>query len=173
MENNPFQRSIDNKPVYPLDSEKSKDFLLFSGSANLPLATDISKHLSKPLSSITLDRFADGECSIQIQESVRGKNVYIIQPTCSPVNDNIMELILTISALKRASAKKIIAVIPYYGYARADRKMLARIPISAADVAKMLETFGVSHVVCVDLHCGQIQGFFGPTVSVDNLESQS
>ena len=172
MENNPFNRSINNEPVYPLDSEKSKDFLLFSGSANPSLAKDISTHLSKPLSSITLDRFADGECNIQIQESVRGKNVYIIQPTCKPVNDNIMELILTISALKRASAKKIIAVIPYYGYARADRKMLSRIPISAADVAKILETFGVSHVVCVDLHCGQIQGFFGPTVSVDNLESQ-
>jgi ribose-phosphate pyrophosphokinase len=172
MDKNPFIRSINNEPVYDPDSEKYKNFLLFSGTANLKLAQDVSKHLSKPLSQITSVKFADGECNIQIQESVRGKNVYIIQPTCKPVNDNLMELILTISAMKRAAAKKIIAVIPYFGYARADRKMLARVPISAADVAKILETFGINHVVAVDLHCGQIQGFFGPTISVDNLESQ-
>ena len=97
MENNsnPFIRSINNEPVYPPDSEKSKDFLIFSGTANPKLAQDISTHLSKPLSKITSAKFADGECNIQIQESVRGKNVYIIQPTCKPVNDNLMELILT------------------------------------------------------------------------------
>jgi ribose-phosphate pyrophosphokinase len=174
MENivKPFMRSINNEPVYPPDSEKSKEFLLFSGTANPNLSEAISKHLSKPLSKISSEKFADGECNIQILESVRGKNVYIIQPTCSPVNDNLMELVLTISAMKRTAAKKIVAVIPYFGYARADRKMLARVPISAADVAKILETFGIHHVVCVDLHCGQIQGFFGPTISVDNLESQ-
>ena len=174
MENilSPFMRSINNEPVYPPGSKESEEFVIFSGTANKHLAEEVSKHLSKPLSKISSEKFADGECNIQINDSVRGKNVYIIQPTCTPVNDNLMELIFTISAMKRTAAKKIVAVIPYYGYSRADRKMLARVPISAADVARILETFGIHHVVCVDLHCGQIQGFFGPTISVDNLESQ-
>merc|ERR1719421_101364 len=105
-----------------------------------------------------------------IQENVRGKDVYLIQPTSPPVNETLMELLLMISTMRRASAQKITAVIPYYGYARQDRKMTSRVPISAADVARLLEAMGVDRVVAVDLHCGQIQGFFGPRVPVDNLD---
>ena len=107
---------------------------------------------------------------MMIQENVRGKDVYIIQPTSPPVNETLMELLLMISTMRRASARKITAVIPYYGYARQDRKMQARVPISAADVARLLESMGVDRVIAVDLHCGQIQGFFGPRVPVDNLD---
>jgi ribose-phosphate pyrophosphokinase len=105
-----------------------------------------------------------------VHENVRGKDVYIVQPTSPPVNESVMELLLMISTMRRASARKITAVIPYYGYARQDRKMTARVPISAADVARLLEAMGVDRVIAVDLHCGQIQGFFGPRVPVDNLD---
>merc|ERR1719384_2154513 len=105
-----------------------------------------------------------------IHENVRGKDCYVIQPTCPPVNDNILELLLMVSTLNRASARRITAVIPYYGYARQDRKMRSRVPISAADVARLLESVGVDRVVAVDLHCGQIQGFFGPRTPCDNLD---
>ena len=131
-----------------------------------PLPCDIGMSLGK----ITVDRFADGEVNVVINENVRGKDVYIIQPTSPPVNETLMELLLMISTMRRASARKITAVIPYYGYARQDRKMAARVPISAADVARLLEAMGVDRVVAVDLHCGQIQGFFGPRVPVDNLD---
>ena len=117
-----------------------------------------------------VSNFDDGECNVMIQENVRGKDVYIIQPTSPPVNETLMELLLIISTMRRASARKITAVIPYYGYARQDRKMQARVPISAADVARLLESMGVDRVIAVDLHCGQIQGFFGPRVPVDNLD---
>ena len=117
-----------------------------------------------------MSNFDDGECNVMIQENVRGKDVYIIQPTSPPVNETLMELLLIISTMRRASARKITAVIPYYGYARQDRKMQARVPISAADVARLLESMGVDRVIAVDLHCGQIQGFFGPRVPVDNLD---
>jgi len=116
-----------------------------------------------------IKKFNDGEVSIKIQENIRNSDVYIIQPTCYPVNDNLMELLLTISALKRASVHYVIAVVPYYGYARQDRKSGSRVPISAADVARMMEAMGVDRVICVDLHAGQIQGFFGPCTPVDNL----
>ena len=144
---------------------------VFSGTANAPLANALCKELGVPNSSIEIKRFADGEIGIQILENVRGKDVFIVQPTCPPgVNDNLMELILMISTMRRASAHSITAVLPYYGYARQDRKMASRVPISAADVARLLEAVGVDRVIAVDLHCGQIQGFFGPRTPCDNLD---
>jgi len=143
---------------------------LFSGNANLPLAQDIANHLGIALGKITVAHFADGEVNVIVNENVRGKDVYIIQPTSPPVNESLMELLLMTSTMRRASAAKITAVIPYYGYARQDRKMQARVPISAADVARLMEAMGVDRVIAVDLHCGQIQGFFGPRVPVDNLD---
>jgi len=143
---------------------------VFSGNGNLSLALEITKILGINLGKATVGRFADGEVNVRIHENVRGKDVFIVQPTCPPVNDNLMELLLLISTLNRASARRVTAVIPYYGYARQDRKMQARVPISAADVARLLEAMGVDRVIAVDLHCGQIQGFFGPRVPVDNLD---
>ena len=142
---------------------------LISGSANKPLAEEISARLGVPLSPAKVRRFNDGEVNIQLCDSVRGCNVYIVQPTCPPVNDHLVELLLLISAARRASAASVTAVVPYYGYARQDRKDRSRVPISAADVARMMEAMGVDRVVCVDLHCAQIQGFFGPRTPVDNL----
>lgn len=121
------------------------------------------------LGQIKVGRFADGEVSIEIGDNVRSKNIFIIQSTCPPVNENLVELLLMVSTIRRASAKKINVIIPYYGYARQDRKTAPRVPISAADVARLLETVGVDRVVLVDVHSGQIQGFFGPRVPVDNL----
>lgn len=143
---------------------------LFSGNGNLALSLEICRYLGINLGKATVGRFADGEVNVVVHENVRGKDCYIIQPTCPPVNDNIMELLLMVSTLRRASARKITVVIPYYGYARQDRKMQARVPISAADVARLIESMGVDRVIAVDLHCGQIQGFFGPRVPVDNLD---
>jgi len=143
---------------------------LFSGNGNMGLSLEIAKILGINLGKATVGQFADGEVNVQIHENVRGKDVYIIQPTCPPVNNNLMELLLMVSTLNRASARRITVVIPYYGYARQDRKMQARVPISAADVARLLEAMGVDRVIAVDLHCGQIQGFFGPRVPVDNLD---
>jgi len=144
---------------------------IFSGSANEELASQIADIMGTELSSVKIGRYADGEIAIQILENVRGKDVFIVQPTCPPgVNDNLMELILLISTMRRSSAHSITAVLPYYGYARQDRKMRSRVPISAADVARLLEAVGVDRVVAVDLHCGQIQGFFGPETPCDNLD---
>ncbi|GMI57723.1 hypothetical protein ScalyP_jg2321 [Parmales sp. scaly parma] len=143
---------------------------IFAGNGNLALGTEVCKLLGINLGRATVGSFADGEVNIQIHENVRGKDCYILQPTSPPVNNNIMELLLLTSTLRRSSARRITAVIPYYGYARQDRKMAARVPISAADVARLLEAVGVDRVVAVDLHCGQIQGFFGPRVPVDNLD---
>lgn len=147
--------------------------LIFTGNANVELANAIGSYLGVDMSEIKVGRFADGECKIRVAENVRGKDVYIIQPTCPPVNENLMELLLMISTMRRASAKRITAVIPYYGYARQDRKMRARVPISAADVARLLECMGVDRIIAIDLHCGQIQGFFSPRVPVDNLAGAS
>jgi len=143
---------------------------VFSGNGNMSLAMEITHHLGISLGRATVGRFADGEVNVVIKENVRGKDVYVVQPTCPPVNDNLMELLLMVSTLRRASARRITVVIPYYGYARQDRKMQARVPISAADVARLMEAIGVDRVIAVDLHCGQIQGFFGPRVPVDNLD---
>mmetsp|Transcript_35123 Transcript_35123/g.35758 ORF Transcript_35123/g.35758 Transcript_35123/m.35758 type:complete len:425 (+) Transcript_35123:51-1325(+) len=151
-------------------SRTSNGIKIFTGNSNKPLARDIADHLGMSLGKITTGRFADGEVNVVINENVRGKDVYIIQPTTPPTNETLMELLLMISTMRRASARKITAIIPYYGYARQDRKMQARVPISAADVARLLEAMGVDRVVAVDLHCGQIQGFFGPRVPVDNLD---
>mmetsp|Transcript_29264 Transcript_29264/g.78564 ORF Transcript_29264/g.78564 Transcript_29264/m.78564 type:complete len:528 (+) Transcript_29264:77-1660(+) len=142
---------------------------LIAGSANRALAEELAARLGVPITECNCERFNDGECSIQIMENVRGADVFIVQPTSPPVNDNLMELLLMISAVRRASAARVTAIVPYYGYARQDRKDRARVPISAADVARMLEAMGVDRVCCVDLHCGQIQGFFGPRTPVDNL----
>mmetsp|Transcript_10336 Transcript_10336/g.18148 ORF Transcript_10336/g.18148 Transcript_10336/m.18148 type:complete len:496 (-) Transcript_10336:117-1604(-) len=143
---------------------------LFSGNGNMGLSLEIAKLLGVNLGRATVSSFADGEINVMVHENVRGKDVYIIQPTCPPVNNNLMELLLMVSCLNRASARRVTVVIPYYGYARQDRKMQARVPISAADVARLLESMGVDRVIAVDLHCGQIQGFFGPRVPVDNLD---
>ncbi len=163
----PLLRSKNCEPL-----KNGSNVCIFSGSAHKKLADEVAKSLGTKLSKLKCSHFADGECNIRIMESIRGKEVYVIQPTCPPVNENLVELLLTISAMKRTSSRKITAVIPYYGYARADRKLSSRIPISAADVAKMLEVLGVDRVIAVDFHCGQIQGFFGPSVPVDNLEAQ-
>jgi ribose-phosphate pyrophosphokinase len=152
------------------ESYNSAGIKLFTGNANKPLAKEIASHLGMSLGKISVSHFADGEVNVIVNENVRGKDVYIVQPTSPPVNETLMELLLMISTMRRASARKITAIIPYYGYARQDRKLQARVPISAADVARLLEAMGVDRVVAVDLHCGQIQGFFGPRVPVDNLD---
>jgi ribose-phosphate pyrophosphokinase len=140
---------------------------LFSGNASPELARDIARHLGVPLGDATVSRFSDGEIQVEIADNVRGRDVYLIQPTCSPSNESIMELLIMVDACKRASAERITAVIPYYGYARQDRKAAPRAPITAKLIADLLEAAGVSRVLTMDLHAGQIQGFFN--VPVDNL----
>ena len=142
-------------------------YMLFSGTANEELSKEISKYLEQPLSLAKVTRFSDGEINIRIKESVRGKDVFIIQSTSAPANANLMELLIMVDALKRSSAKSITAVVPYYGYARQDRKAEPRVPISAKLVANLMETAGITRVVTVDLHASQIQGFFD--IPVDNL----
>jgi len=137
-----------------------KSTCVFSGNANRPLAQKIAEYLELPLGRCRTPRFSDGEVFAEIQENVRGVDVYVIQPTCSPVNDNLMELLVMTDALKRASAGSITAVIPYYGYGRQDRKAAPRTPITAKLVADLLNAAGVDRVVAMDLHAGQIQGFF-------------
>ena len=133
---------------------------VFSGNANRPLAEAICAYLEVPMGRSRLSRFSDGELFVEIGENVRGVDVFIVQPTCSPVNDTLMELLIMIDALKRASASSVTAVIPYYGYARQDRKVAPRTPITAKLVADLLSASGVSRVLAMDLHAGQIQGFF-------------
>lgn len=144
-----------------------RGYKVFSGTANQELSRQIAKYLGIPLSEASIKRFSDGEISIQIGESVRGKDVFIIQPTCAPTDTNLMELLILTDALKRSSASTVTAVIPYFGYARQDRKAAPRVSITAKLVANMIETAGIDRVVTMDLHAGQIQGFFD--IPVDNL----
>jgi ribose-phosphate pyrophosphokinase len=140
---------------------------VFTGNANADLSLEICKHLGLEVGRAMIRTFADGEIYLQIQENVRGADVFVIQPTCTPVDSNLMELLLMMDALKRASAERITAVLPYYGYARQDRKDKPRVPISARLVAALLETAGADRVLTLDLHAAQIQGFFD--IPVDHL----
>jgi ribose-phosphate pyrophosphokinase len=144
-----------------------KSIALFSGNANPQLAAAIAHHLEVPLGRIKVGRFSDGEISVEVGENVRGIDAYVVQSTCTPVNDSIMELLIVADALRRASAASVTAVIPYYGYARQDRKVAGRTPITAKLVADLISTAHIDRVVTLDLHAGQIQGFFG--IPVDNL----
>ena len=146
------------------------DLRIFSGNANLPLAQKICEHLNIELGKPHVERFADGEVDVQILESVRAHDCYIIQPTCPPVNENLMELLIMIDAFKRASAGKITAVIPYFGYARADRKSSPRVPITAKLASNLITEAGADRIMAIDLHAGQIQGFFD--IPVDHLRAR-
>ena len=144
-----------------------KALTIFSGNSNPDLAKAICGYVEVPLGKAEVTRFADGEIYVEINENVRGVNCFVVQPTCAPANDNLMELLVMIDALKRASAGSIVAVIPYFGYARQDRKSKPRTPISARLVADLLTAAGVERVLSIDLHAGQIQGFFD--IPTDNL----
>jgi len=140
---------------------------IFSGNANRDLAERICRYLSVPMGRTTASTYSDGEIQVAIEESVRGMDIFLIQPTCPPVNDNLMELLIMLDALKRASAARINVVIPYYGYGRQDRKVVPRAPISAKLVADLIEVAGATRILAMDLHVGQIQGFFD--IPVDHL----
>jgi len=144
-----------------------RDLKIFTGNAHPVLAQEITDHLDIPLSVAEVRKFSDGEIFVEVKENVRGRDVFIVQPTCTPVNDHLMELVIMVDALRRASARRITAVVPYYGYARQDRKNAPRVPISAKVVAEMFMAVGVRRVLCMDLHAGQIQGFFN--IPVDHL----
>jgi ribose-phosphate pyrophosphokinase len=142
--------------------------VLFTGNANPVLAQEIASHLGVELGQAQVGRFSDGEVTVEIRQNVRARDVFVVQPTCSPTNENIMELLIMVDALKRASARRITAVIPYFGYARQDRRPRStRVPISAKVVANLLETVGVERLLTMDLHADQIQGFFD--IPVDNI----
>jgi ribose-phosphate pyrophosphokinase len=147
--------------------QDDRELMLFAGSSNRTLAEKISESLEIPLGKVALGRFKDGEVSCQITENVRGRDVFVIQSTCQPVNDNIMELLVMMDAFKRASVRRVTAVIPYYGYARQDRKDKPRVPISARLVANLIESAGADRVLTMDLHANQLQGFFN--VPVDHI----
>lgn len=148
----------------------SRDLKVFTCNANRPLAEKIAQHLKIKLGDLRVEHFADGEVDVQVLESVRGADCYIIQPTCTPVNENLMELLVAIDAMRRASAGRITAVIPYYGYARADRKSNPRVPITAKLVSNLITQAGADRVMAMDLHAGQIQGFFD--IPVDHLRAR-
>jgi ribose-phosphate pyrophosphokinase len=153
-----------SKPVQPLTHDRLK---VFAGNANPELAAEICRALGLEQSQAVIRKFSDGEIYLQLRENVRGMDVFVIQPTCTPVDQNIMELLLMIDALKRSSAQRITAVLPYYGYARQDRKDKPRVPISAKLIAALLERAGADRVLTLDLHAAQIQGFFD--IPVDHL----
>jgi ribose-phosphate pyrophosphokinase len=150
---------------------KGQEIKIFSGNANPELAKEICKTMNIPLGNAVVGRFSDGEINVQIVDNVRGMDVFVVQPTASPVNRHLMELLIMTDALKRASAARITAVIPYYGYGRQDRKVQPRVPITSKLVADLITTAGVNRVLTVDLHAGQIQGFFN--IPVDNLFAAS
>src|SRR6187431_1046670 len=144
------------------------DFMLFTGNANPGMASEIAQHLGISLGKASVGRFSDGEVTVELHQNVRARDVFVVQSTCAPTNENLMELLIMVDALKRASARRITAVIPYFGYARQDRRpRSSRVPISAKVVANLLETVGVSRVLTMDLHADQIQGFFD--IPVDNI----
>ncbi len=147
--------------------ENNNGYIIFTGNSNPVLANDICNYLGAPLGNAKVKRFSDGEVQIEIDDNVRVKDVFVVQSTSSPVNDNLVELLLLIDAFKRSSAKRITAVIPYFGYARQDKKVAPRVPISAKLVANLLTTAGANRIITMDLHAGQIQGFFD--IPVDNL----
>lgn len=147
--------------------EKNNGYIIFTGNANPALATDICKYLGQPPGNAKVKRFSDGEVQIEIDDNVRAKDVFVVQSTSFPVNENLVELLLLIDAFKRSSPRRITVVIPYFGYARQDKKVAPRVPISAKLVANLLTTAGANRVITMDLHAGQIQGFFD--IPVDNL----
>ncbi|MEY4947669.1 MAG: hypothetical protein RIR22_2370, partial [Planctomycetota bacterium] len=148
---------------------KNNNIKVFSGRANLALAEKIAFHLNDTLGKITLTDFPDGENYVRIDEDVRGRDIFLVQPTCPPVNENLMELLVMLDCFKRASAARITAVIPYYGYARQDRKDVGRVPITAKMVADIITVAGANRVLALDLHAAQVQGFFN--VPVDHLHA--
>jgi len=159
----------------------SYELKIFTGNANRALAEEIAQYLHVPLGNAEVSRFSDGEVFVQINENVRGTDVFVVQPTCPPVNDSLMELLIMLDAFKRSSAHLVTAVLPYYGYARQDRKVQGRMPISAKLVADLMEAAGADRVLALDLHAGQIQGFFnvpvdhlfaGPVVMIDYLRKK-
>ena len=144
------------------------DFMVFTGNANPTMAVEIAEHLEISVGAANVSRFSDGEVTVEINQNVRARDVFVVQSTCAPTNENLVELLMMVDALKRASAERISAVIPYFGYARQDRRpRSSRVPISAKVVANLLQTVGVSHVLTMDLHADQIQGFFD--IPVDNI----
>jgi len=146
----------------------SPSLMIFTGNANRKLANDIARELGIPMGKAVVDRFSDGEVAVEIMENIRGSDIYLIQPTCAPTADNFVELLVMVDALKRASASRVTAVIPYFGYARQDRRpRSSRVPITAKVAAKMISAVGTDRVVTIDLHADQIQGFFD--IPVDNV----
>ena len=158
------------KKVYNMTKSVNGDLRIFTGNANPALAQKICEHLNMDLGKLRVEKFADGEIDVQILESVRAHDCYIIQPTCPPVNENLMELLIMIDAFKRASAGKITAVMPYFGYARADRKASPRVPITAKLTSNLITKAGADRIMTVDLHAVQIQGFFD--IPVDHLRAR-
>jgi ribose-phosphate pyrophosphokinase len=166
-----FQQTLCAEPQRALRARDSRARLkLFSGNGNPQLAREIADALDVPLADLSIFRYADGEVGVRIEESVRGEDVFVIQPTCPPVNENLFEMLVIIDALRRASADRITAVLPYFGYARQDRKMRPREPISAKLVANLLTAAGCHRILAVDLHAGQLWGFFD--IPLDHLPSR-
>ncbi|HEY9200723.1 MAG TPA: ribose-phosphate diphosphokinase [Gammaproteobacteria bacterium] len=162
------QPSLANPVAKNIVNENNSELMIFTGNANPDLARRIAAQLQQPLGKASVQTFSDGEISVEIEETVRGRQVFVIQPTCKPTNDHIMELLVMVDALRRASAERITAVVPYFGYSRQDRRpRSSRVPITAKVVANMIESVGVDRILTVDLHADQIQGFFN--IPVDNV----